>query len=197
VAIPLAPSLGPSPAQAQLRKSHSQPSPYRLPGVGHAPAPPSRNLEEQSRAQDDGSACPSPAAAPAANPSTLPGRNRVRQSDGRAAQELIDTNSIWAHELMAAVETARGLQAEQLGSATEKLYVLLFQVPTAERLLQTVRNSPSGRALSDLLLASGPALHKDMAFVLARWLCLPVNPPPLFPASPILVSHWPTIPARR
>jgi hypothetical protein len=71
---------------------------------------------------------------------------------------------------MAAVEIARGLQTEQLGSATEKLFVLLFQVPSAERLLQTVRNSPSGGVLGDLLLASGPALHKDVAFVTVSWL---------------------------
>ena len=70
-----------------------------------------------------------------------------------------------AKELMAAVQAARNLTVEQLPAATEKLYVLLLQVPAAGRLIANVRESPNGAALANLLLASGVSLYQDAAFV--------------------------------
>lgn len=70
-----------------------------------------------------------------------------------------------AKELSSAVGAARSLAPEHLGAATEKLYLLLLQVPAANKLLASIRDVPSGDALANSLLASGPALYQDAAFV--------------------------------
>ena len=94
-----------------------------------------------------------------------------------------------AKELMAAVTAARALPQDQLPLAAERLYVLLFQVPAAGRLIAAVRDSPNGAALANLLLASGPALHQDAAIAHGVWLAS-VGPAPLSHACCSFPQEW-------
>ena len=89
---------------------------------------------------------------------------------------------------MAAVQTARSLATEQLPAAAEKLYVLLLQVPAANRLITNVRESPSGAALANLLLASGPSLYQDAAFVISLLLASSHLFPRIQPCTPVAGS---------